>query len=882
MSNHSKLAGKSKNTVMIKLTLTPQTQPISYIFEKSRIVIGKSLSSVQPDLPLAIAALLPEHLAIEEIDGQFLIINTANDPFTTLNGHPFGKKFLSNGDLILIDSIAIRFEGTPNKTKTASPPVAIPNIDHLLRRVEELKMALIEAGAIPTESSPDPIFDQEPAPPSCANLSALAKLERKSLKDDYLHDLDDENDSDSALKSANSANPRFIISWKALFTFMFGFLIFCSAAFAIFYLSMIDRSQKEEIKVAAAVADVVMALNFAQLNHALPHNQNWSDPDFLKHNLTAVLANGYQPLANIDSHGQFHETSYILRIYTSSDLGHFLVIAQPNANLLQWLVPKSAIIVDSQLMELRKTTDLKTLNRLLVDPTLDNNNSDEIAYLVGQGTLITFDEINQAHKDSSFSIPKALTFIRPGAENLIYNALRYYRFGESLSKNAISLYETRDNQYDVSHMLQEIDAFMKLKNIVLYSSGGLQTAMAVQKALGIFAPQHKFLFGYVQVSTKGLAHSGHLLIDDNSSAVAELNKPEISIHAYPHHSHLSSDFQYLSSNHTFDELLPSISKQRDASFKEIEEKIIELISAENRSALPDFTDQLAQLLQQHDIVDLTYQAQITNALNFLSLVSEYENNEWKNDLELVEIETQEKEHPSEPMETKTTQAEQKHPLYYKLAALHDLRQQKLKLINSEISKLAEEQADRASVAKQEKINILNQNYLNTDQQMQEMIVREVSNLHHTYSQLPLTEFMTYVKSAGLESIVQGNLHNIHPRKCHYSNEEFTSELETIKSADSLLSLNQGIHQIAESLSMECVPSTDLLIAFQNAVHTEVLLKLDLFLLSPDKRLKNEELQDQNRPLLENILQSAWISDQDEIDYYLNEFDLLASTLSNPS
>jgi len=624
---------------MIKLTLTPQTQPISYIFEKNKIAIGKTLlinstlaasstsqnvlknsdlhskgnktskaNSQQPDLPLPLPSLLPEHVTIEEIEGQFLAINVANDPFTTINGSPFKKKFLVNGDLIEIHSIAIKFEALSTPGSSSTQPRKIPTVDELLKRVEELEVSLREANGLA------PISKIQADTLSDESIRPAANLRRKSLKDDYLVELDEETDGYQS-KHSNLSAPRFIISWKALFSFITGLLFFFGAAFSIFYFSMIERSEKEQMKAAAAVADVVMALNFAQINQALPQNQNWSDPNFLKHNLTAVLADEYQPLANIDSHGQFHGTTYILRIYTSNDLAHFLVIAQPNASLLQSLVPKSAIIVESNLMELRKSNDLKTLNRLLIDPTLDSSNSGEIAYLVGKGELITFEQLNRYQKDNSFSTPKALAFIRPGAENLIYNALRYYHFGESLTKNAVALYETRDNLHDVSHMTQQIDALMKFKNIVLYTSGGLQTAIAAQKALAVFAPQHKFLFGYLQFNNRGLANSGHLLIDDGT-AVASLNPSDQPLH----HSFGSFETKDANSN-PLDNLLPELSLQRQNALTAIDDNIEQLVLAENIAHQPFFRARYTKLLHKYVLTDLKYQIQIGETLGLLSTAS---------------------------------------------------------------------------------------------------------------------------------------------------------------------------------------------------------------------------------------------------------------------
>ncbi len=132
-----------------------------------------------------------------------------------------------------------------------------------------------------------------------------------------------------------------------------------------------------------------MALVHAQLNHLKPHNHNWFDVDFLKNNLKAILPDSSSYASQIDAQGQFNCCPYTLRTYTNCDLSHFLLIAQPGPNLLNWLIPQSLIIVDSSLMELRVLKDAKSLNRLLAnsDP-LDGMSGKEITSLIKQGSLI--------------------------------------------------------------------------------------------------------------------------------------------------------------------------------------------------------------------------------------------------------------------------------------------------------------------------------------------------------------------------------------------------------------------------------------------------------------------------------------------------------------
>ncbi len=111
-----------------------------------------------------------------------------------------------------------------------------------------------------------------------------------------------------------------------------------------------------------------MALTYAQMHQLKPLNQNWGDPDFLKDILTKVLPPDYPSLVEQDKQEPFRNCPYMLRVYTSNDLSHFLLIAQPEPNLLQWLISRETILLDSRTMELHKIRDLRALNRLLADP----------------------------------------------------------------------------------------------------------------------------------------------------------------------------------------------------------------------------------------------------------------------------------------------------------------------------------------------------------------------------------------------------------------------------------------------------------------------------------------------------------------------------------
>src|SRR5262249_43379368 len=144
-------------------------------------------------------------------------------------------------------------------------------------------------------------------------------------------------------------------------------------------------------------------------------------------------------------------------------------------------------VVDSKLMQLKKVADMKTLNRLLVNSNnLDNSNAIEVTNLVKHGELIPLNILAKKRKGQDFSPPKALILMRPGAENYIYNAPRYYQLGETILKRAIDLMEMPGSAYEMSRLKQDMSLLSKMHDMILYSSEGIQLTLDAQKAIAAF------------------------------------------------------------------------------------------------------------------------------------------------------------------------------------------------------------------------------------------------------------------------------------------------------------------------------------------------------------------------------------------------------------
>jgi hypothetical protein len=920
---------------MIKLTLNPDSHPIARLYEKTLVIIGSCGSA---DLLLPEETLQEDHIRILLQDDRYTIINQANDPFVTVNGIPFGKKVLSNGDLIQVGQCLILFEeqnssmptiedthidpshlptnakdgpladtavmlpkildkkirppeignlentavnpvetSTPSYVEelealeqevhnldiTAAEDIEEFDIEALMRQVEELEDISISptpaneiteeleplhsehtpsddlkenscgsgsqnhplsndtleefAEKETTSRSPDnqqqktdgfisevdethnleigiseekageqDLFASQHSPSLSETTTSLPQKPR-SFKDYYLTETEDENEGLPAEKQKDieQTGKKSWKHWKFFFLIS-GVVLFLAALVAgIVYLNMTDKSEEEEARAIDGVSDVTMALAYAQVKHIIPQNQDWSDPEFLKNNLLAVLGPGYTPLFSLDSHGQFHGCSYILRIYTSTDQTHFLVIAQPAPSLLQWLIPKSAIIVDSAAMEIRRVNDLKALNRLLVNPgTLDGTNAVEVSNVVKQGELIPLSYLAVKSTHNGFTPPKALALVRAGAQDKIYNAPRYFRFGETFMKQAMSLSESASGTHEVEMLQEEIGSLAKYPNIVFYTSQGIQWAIQAQKALSTFVPQGKFLVGYLKYNIRGILTGSHLLMDDGLTDIAFEPKTQGSNVAAPA---LESD---------------SSNTARSGSDKQT-------------------------VIGDSDL----------------------------------------------PFSTLRNDSDRNHPLFLQLNALNFARQQNLKPFQDEIINLLHAHTQTYVGNFDSKSQELLANYENASRSFDQKMAKRINELTQEYSAIPLEQVMAYIEAAGLASFMKEKMKDgSSMAEGSISEQELDLSMMKILDSKDLAELDGNLEKIQKDLTLERYPETDKLIRYQNQARGLVLKKLEEFLFSPQGRLSQTEFKEENKPILTKILRSVWISDSAEMEFYQNEFD----------
>ncbi len=511
---------------MIKITVHPEGDPKTYQFSQANIVIGEGLPGAV-DICFPSEGLHQNHVRIVLKENGYQILNQANDPFVTLNGQPFGKKMLQRGDLLQIRNHTLRIDSIDEAVQTENLPAIIaepfPDIEALAN--EDNPEAWYPPDFSPTEP---PI--QSPA--SVSPVRESSKPHPVDPRVEEAYQLGEETFiGKREPKKAQAETPPKKRRWKMklLKLTIAAFCIFCvglSLMLAEIYLRASSKSETEEMTAAESLADYAMALTYAKIYQASMQKQNWLDPLFIKNNLIDLLSSTSAASGEIDAQGNFCSCPYFLRFYTSRDFSRFLLIAQPTPNLAQWLFPKSAIIVDSDQMILRKVEDFRALNRQLSQASpLEGEAGADLSKTLQQFKIITPKEIAQATDKKEFAPPPALKFFSPGAETYIYNAPRYHHLTGTFLKKAKNIISQPYGTHVAALLQSDKEALIKLPQIVFYTDSTMQGSEKMRSILRKLSVPSPFLTAHLVYNSKGHLESSRLLFDsahESSSQESDL------------------------------------------------------------------------------------------------------------------------------------------------------------------------------------------------------------------------------------------------------------------------------------------------------------------------------------------------------------------------
>ena len=287
-----------------------------------------------------------------------------------------------------------------------------------------------------------------------------------------------------------------------------------------------EQSDQQEYLAAQNLSDIAMALTYAQIHQLKPQSHNWTDPDFILTNLERVLDGHFSSSAVIDAQGYLKDNPYLVRIYTNHDASQFLLMAQPAFSLWHWFSRQHSILLDSTTMQLRRTSDLRALNRLMANPNaLTGANALDVSRLVAETDLISLKTLARETHQREFTPPRELKIIRPGAENLIHNAPRYYRFGGMLLESLAKM--NPGSSSELKGIIEQLQRFRRLSSLVLYSDRE-QIANRSLENLKEYFPHESVMVGYLTFQRDSGAYIASQLLSQGFSVLNPLVEQDTS------------------------------------------------------------------------------------------------------------------------------------------------------------------------------------------------------------------------------------------------------------------------------------------------------------------------------------------------------------------
>jgi hypothetical protein len=483
-------------------------------------------SSPEIDIPLSLPQLQSDHIKIVEQSGVFYIFNKANDPYVTLNGRPFSKRKLRLHDTIYVydveiiidmlpqepinkdfdfnlenllkDKIEAKQVHTPQPFEDEDSPLSLTEIDALVQEAEEIEDLAGEQAAetsmlredeliIELQKRQENLASTEKKVP-VAQITVPLKTQKNETEENLTSVITIPKQMIATKYTAMPLDPQSTFSHilefvkaKIWWIIMVITILFIMGAIIFFSYK---NSLKQEREAARDVADVAMALLYAKQNPTHIKQHNWSEVSFLRDKISRLVHQSNEPL-NVDTQGQFKNVPFILRIYTSKDRSRFLVVAQPTSAWFHWFIPIRAIVIDSNDMRLRVTTEIKALNvHLLRTASLEN--TDEIESILERSPIIPLISIEKGLRKGEFAPPEDVAFADPEGMDYVYNAPRYFKMTESIVAHAAKMTERKHSSDDVAALMNQLVQISTLPHLIFYTSEGIEVATKAYSKLSSY------------------------------------------------------------------------------------------------------------------------------------------------------------------------------------------------------------------------------------------------------------------------------------------------------------------------------------------------------------------------------------------------------------
>jgi len=168
-------------------------------------------------------------------------------------------------------------------------------------------------------------------------------------------------------------------------------------------------------------------------------------------------------------------------------------------------------------------------------------------------------------------------------------------------------------------------------------------------------------------------------------------------------------------------------------------------------------------------------------------------------------------------------------------------------------------------------------YLLVDEEQQTKMAIRLGEIIREHPQIPARELLALIKTAQLAPLLQRYLMSIQASTSQNS-EDWSARFKALDASTSWEELEHKVTELNLRLQLAEVPDENQLVELQEDFKAHVIQKLNQFLLSASSALPRETFTAEREQALADLLQAAWITDQDTREFYLSEFALRAKEL----
>jgi len=245
-----------------------------------------------------------------------------------------------------------------------------------------------------------------------------------------------------------------------------------------------------------------------------------------------------------------------------------------------------------------------------------------------------------------------------------------------------------------------------------------------------------------------------------------------------------------------------------------------------------------------------------------------------------------------PGEEVTARIDVTHPLHITIIELASQRQAALKAVKDKILALLEDHTKKESPDFYNQYKTLLDEFELVSQKQRKKIEKVLDNLYNDYvvsepkeqyelfvstvKMAELEDFLpTYLRAAGEKPIEKADA-----PKTEATTKDVEAAIKTISETKNFVELHDTVLKTSNCISIYNSKNSDDEERLKTQFRREVLNKVGELLLSPEYAHTPQLFQDENRTLLSESLNLANITEIEERNFYLNEFDLLMVKFRN--